>query len=462
MRPELSFGFLGARARSVRVFARQAALLVLLLTWSVEARAQTAPPAAALPSEPDAAWSLHGQTTYQLQGHGTFTAPYAGTNSLLDRTENRGSFTATLFVGRRLWEGMELYANPELIAGSGVSRVLGIASPPNGETYRVDSTRLKISLARAFVRQTFGLGGEARTVESDENRIAGTEPSRRIVVTAGKFSATDVFDQNAYAHDPRTQFNSWSLWANAAWDYPADTRGYTWGVAIEAYQDAWAVRLGSFLEPKEANGLELDHQIRKAHGDALEIEHDHAIAGRAGAVRLLAFVNHARMGSYREALALDPGAPDVVATREPGRRKFGFGINAEQGVSDDVGVFVRAGWNDGKTESWAFTEVERTVAGGVSSSGRPWGREKDRVGVGVAVNGIGRDHRDYLAAGGLGFMLGDGRLSYRAERTIDAYYSLAALSWAAVSLEAERFNNPAFNRDRGPVTVYGGRVHLEF
>ncbi len=448
---------------SLRPPAIPLALLSAILLAGASLFGQTPAPGAPPGGEggPDD-WSFHGQLTYQLQGHGGFTAPYSGPNSLQDRTENRGSFTSTLFAGRRLWNGGELYANPELIAGSGVSRVLGLAGPPNGETYRVDSTRLKISLARAFVRQTFELGGAIKTVESDENQLAGPQRGRRVVVTAGKFSATDIFDANTYARDARTQFNNWSLWANAAWDYPADTRGYTWGAAVEGYRDSWAARLGAFLEPKEANGLALDHDVRRAHGAALELEHDHAIGGRPGAIRFLAFLNQARMGSYREALATDPEAPDVVATRRPGRRKYGYGVNLEQALTREIGVFLRAGWNDGKTESWAFTEVERTLSAGASSSGMTWKRPKDRLGLAFALNGINKDHREYLAAGGLGFMLGDGRLRYAAERVFDAYYSLAATSFASVSLEAQRYNNLAFNRDRGPVTVYGTRLHLEF
>jgi high affinity Mn2+ porin len=442
-----------------------------ILLSSAPTRAQAATPESATPAgiEPDAPiaeapspWSFHGQLTYQLQGHGAFTAPYSGPNSFQNRRENRGSFTTTLYVGRRLWGGAELYVNPELIAGAGVSKVLGLAGPPNGETYRVDSSQLKLSLGRLFLRQTFGLGGEEIPVEDEENRIAGRVTSRRIVVTGGKFSGTDVFDANAFAHDPRTQFNNWSLWANATWDYPADTRGYTYGVAIEAYRDAWAARVGSFMEPKQANGILFDHDIRRAHGEVLELEHDHKIHGQSGAVRALAFLNHARMGSYRQAIALNPEDPDVIATRRPGRRKYGFGLNAEQAITPEVGVFLRAGWNDGKTESWAFTEVEQTVTVGVSSSGKRWGRKRDRLGLAFAVNGINRDHRDYLAAGGVGFMLGDGRLHYKAERIVDAYYSIGIGSVGSVSLEAQRFNNPAFNRDRGPVTVYGTRLHLEF
>jgi high affinity Mn2+ porin len=422
----------------------------LLLVCALRASAQTAED-----------WSLHAQLTYQLQGHGGFDAPYAGANSFQDRKETRGSYTTTFYVGRRLWTGGEIYGNAELVAGQGLSRVLGLAGPPNGETYRVDSTALKLSLARLFFRQTFALGGETERVESDQNQLAGSRAKDRLVVTLGKLSGTDVFDGNTFAHDPRTQFNNWSLWANAAWDYPADTRGYTWGLAVEWYHADWAARVGSFLEPQEANGIFLDHDVRHAHGDVLELEHDHTFGKRAGAVRILAFWNHARMGVYRDAVAESPEAPDVTSTRAKGRSKYGFGLNVEQAVTEDAGVFLRAGWNDGKNEAWAFTEVERTLAFGASTGGRLWKRPADRLGVAFALNGIGGDHRAYLAAGGYGFMLGDGRLDYRAERVLDAYYSFAPVSFGAVSFEVQRFWNPAFNADRGPITVYGLRLHLQ-
>ncbi|WP_243305348.1 carbohydrate porin [Geothrix oryzisoli] len=406
-------------------------------------------------------WSLHAQLTYQLQGHGGFTAPYEGDNSLQDRREVRGSYTTTFFVGRRLWEGTELYTNAEAFAGAGVSRVLGLAAPPNGETYRVDSTTLKVGLARLFLRQTWNLGEPTEAVADGPNQVATRQSRRRVVLTAGKLSGTDIFDANTYSHDARTQFNNWSLWANAAWDYPADTRGYTWGVALEWLHDDWALRAGSLMEPREANQLELDHDVRHAHGEVIELEHDYELGGQKGALRLLAFQNHARMGSYGEALALAPAAPDVTATRTPGRAKHGFGLNAEQAVTPDLGLFLRAGWNDGKTESWAFTEVERTLSMGLSASGRAWGRGGDRVGLGFAANGLNQDHRDYLAAGGYGFMVGDGRLAYRAERVLDAYYALALGSFGSFSLEVQRFEHLAFNRDRGPATLCGLRLHLQ-
>jgi high affinity Mn2+ porin len=411
---------------------------------------------------PDSAWSLHGQTTYQLQTHGSFESPYEGTNSFQSRSETRGSFTATVFLGRRLWTGGEAYVNVEAIAGQGLSRVLGLAAPPNGETYRVDSTELKANLARLFLRQTFALGDKVETQEDEENRLAGRVPSHRLVVTVGKVSGTDIFDDNAYAHDPRTQFNNWSLWANGAWDYPADTRGYTWGLAVEWIRGPWSARLGFFMEPKEANGLEFDHDLAHAHGDVLEVAHRHALGGRPGAVRILGFWNHARMGVYRDALAASPTSPDVTSTRAPGREKYGFGLNVGQEIAPHVGAFLRAGWNDGKTEAWAFTEVERTVMLGVSLDGALWKRPDDAFGVGIAWNGVNADHRDYLAASGLGFMLGDGRLNAAAENVIDVFYRFAPVRFFAVSAEVERFTNPAFNRDRGPVTVWGLRLHANF
>ena len=411
---------------------------------------------------PERDWSLHGQLTYQLQGHGSFDSPYEGPNSFQNRKETRGSFTSTLFLGRRLWTGGEAYVNVELIAGQGLSHVLGLAAPPNGETYRIDSADLKANLARLFLRQTFALDGEGEAQDDGENQLQGRRAARRIVVTVGKISVTDVFDGNAYAHDPRTQFNNWSLWANAAWDYPADTRGYTWGVALELYRDAWAVRLGSFMEPREANSLEFDHDVSQAHGDVLEVEHRHTLSRRPGAVRVLAFWNHARMGVYREALEFAPAAPDITTTRAPGRSKYGFGLNLEQEIVSGAGIFLRAGWNDGKTESWAFTEIERALALGATVRGDSWKRPGDLFGVAVALNGINGDHRDYLAAGGLGFMLGDGSLHASTEKVLDAFYRASLASFAAVTLEVERYWNPGFNQDRGPLTVYGLRFHAAF
>lgn len=432
-------------------YAIPTVLSLSLLSLSPAARAQDAE-----------SWSLHGQATTVTQGHGAFPSPYAGPDSLESRKEIRTSFTTTLFLGRRLWEGGELYVDPEAAAGQGDSHVLGLAGAPNGEIYRVDSSALKVSLARVFLRQTWNLGGGAEAVAPDQNQLGGTRRTRRVVLTLGRFSAGDVFDQNAYAHDPRSQFLNWALMDTATWDYPADTHGYTWGAAVEVYWEAWALRAGSFLEPKEANGLLFDHHVARAHGDVVEVEHAHELGGLAGRIRLMGYANHARMGDYRESLEASPSAPDITLTRREGRLKYGWGLSAEQALTADLGTFLRAGWNDGRTETWAFTEVDRTGAAGISLAGTAWERPGDRLGVAALVNALSPEHRAYLAAGGLGFILGDGRLDAGQERILEAYYALAAAPGLTVSLDAQRVENPAYNRDRGPVSIFALRVHGQF
>jgi len=415
-------------------------------------------PAASHPRTP---WSLHWQMTYNLQWHGTFPSPYSGPNSFQSRNEGHGTSTTTFFAGRRLWSGADGYLNVEAAGGQGLSGVFGLMSPPTGDSYRVGDPSLRVVLARAYVRQTWDLGGSPQPVDDDQNQVAGALSSRRVDLLVGKFCLTDFLDHNTYAGDARTQFNSWSLWANAAWDYPADTRGYTWGLIVQLVRDRWVLRLASAMEPTEANGMSLDDHVREAHGDALELEHRHTLGAREGSARLLVYENHADMGSYREALQASPQVPDVTSTRLAGRTKLGVLFNVEQGLTDQVGFFFRAGWNAGKTESWAFTEVDRTLALGVSTNGAAWKRPHDNLGVGLAVNGLSEDHRAYLAAGGLGFMLGDGQLAYAPERLVDVYHSWRVCSHTFLSGEIHHFVNPGSNADRGPVTVYGFRFHLE-
>ncbi len=405
-------------------------------------------------------WNLHGQATVVVQGHGAFDSPYSGRNSFQSRKETRTSFTSTLFMGWRPWKGGELYVNSELSAGTGVSQVLGLAGAPNGEIYRVDSPKLKLSLARFFLRQSWDFGGSSSKVVSDQNQLAGASSSHRVVLTAGRFSTLDVFDANAYAHDPRTQFLNWALMGSAAWDYPADTRGYTWGFALECYWDQWAARFGSFMEPKEANQLEFDHQVSRAHGEVLELEHDHQIGGQVGKVRILAFANHARMGNYRQALAFSP--PEIVATRAPGRTKYGWAINTEQALMADLGTFARFSWNDGATETWAFTEIDRSLSMGLQLTGTAWGRKADQVSIAFVANNLSQSHADYLRAGGSGFLLGDGRLAESSERILEAYYSVQAGTHLTLSLDAQRVWSPAYNRDRGPLNVFAMRLHASF
>jgi high affinity Mn2+ porin len=438
--------------------SRRLMCCALLATCSL-ARGET--PAAVDADAREEAYSVHAQTTYVTQSHGPFTAPYAGANSLRSISETKDSFSATLFLAARLWSGGEFFVDPEVIKGRGLTNVTGIAGFPNGDVARVGDGDWKLYHARIFLRQTWALGGEREAVAPDQHQLGGTQDTRRIVFTAGNFSAADLFDDNAYSHDPRTQFLNWSLMANGAWDYPADARGYTNGVVLEWIEPDFALRGGLMMMPVNANQLPLDGRLSVAHGAAVEWERSFALAGRPGKLRLLAYLNRANMGSYRVALNSGAATPDVTATRAT-RSKYGFGANLEQQVTNDVGVFARLGWNDGATETWCFTEIDRTASAGALINGTVWGRGKDTLGVAAVVNGLSSPHKDYLAAGGYGFMLGDGRLNYRREGIVETFYSLDVIDKLALSLDYQRVQNPAYNADRGPVNVWTVRVHYEF
>jgi hypothetical protein len=395
------------------------------------------------------------QATYVWQRKYPFGAPYTGTNSLSPDIEKSYSFTATAALGARTWKGGEVYVDPEVAQGVPLSRLAGLGGFSNGEIARTSGPTASFYVARAFLRQTWGLGGEREKVESDANQLAGSAERRRLVLTAGKLSVQDLFDDNAYSKDPRTQFLNWSLMTYGAWDFAADARGYSWGLAIEYFHDDWALRAGRFLMPKQSNGLALNPRIFYSFGDQIELEHAHAIAGRPGKLRLLAFRNQADMGGFRDSIADAAAAgttPDLATSRSK-RVKYGFGINLEQSLSRDVGVFARASWNNGEAETFAFTEIDRSLSAGLLVKGAPWGRAADSVGVALVRNGISGPHGDYLAAGGLGFFLGDGQLRYRSEDIFEIFYSLGVVKDVWVSADFQRIFDPAYNADRGPVSI---------
>ncbi len=406
-------------------------------------------------------WTFHTQATTVSQGHLAFHSPYSGPNSLSAEPEARASFTSTEFVGRRLWTGGSVYFNPEIIAGQGVSRTLGIAGYPNGEIYRVSDTNFNLVLSRLYFQQVWGLSQATEHIDSGPNQLAGDAAQERFTFVMGKFSLSDFFDDNAYAHDPRTQFLNWALFANGAWDYAADTRGYTWGIYGEYNQPAWAVRAASVLEPRQANQLTLDTRVGLARADNFEAEWRYHVREHPGKLRWMAYMNHADMGDYDAALSLSPTAPDVTQTRDY-RLKYGFGLNVEQALSSDLGFFSRLGWNDGKTETWAFTEIDRTAALGLSLGGRRWGRAEDRVGLAAVVNGLSSEHRAYLSRGGLGFIIGDGALNYAPEQIVETYYAFHCWRYFTLTTDIQSIRNPAYNADRGPAFLLAERVHLEF
>ena len=405
-------------------------------------------------------WDFHAQATVIPQGHGDFRALYSGPNSLSPYTEVATSVTSTFYLGRKLWEGGEIYVNPEILAGEGLSSTLGLAGFSNGEIYRVDTPRPKLTLARLFIRQSWQLGGWEENLKDDLNQFPCQCRSSRITLTLGKFSLVDLFDDNTYSHDARTQFLNWSLMDNGAWDFAADTRGYTYGIAVEADKACWSLRYASVLMPKFANGMPMDLHIDKARADNLELERRHKLKGHAGALRPMAYLNHAHMGNFRTTLDTPAYGMDITRSRTY-TRKYGFGLNGEQELTGGVGVFFRGGWNDGHTESFAFTEIDRTGSGGISVNGRYWNRKEDTFAVAFVANGISKDHREYLQAGGRGFIIGDGKLNYGKEEILEAYYSIAARWGVSVSPDFQFVEHPAYNRDRGPVAIYALRFHWE-
>lgn len=412
----------------------------------------------------DESWNLKGQATYIWQKKPSFNAAYSGANSLSPEAEKSYSFSGTLFFGMRLWRGGELYVDPEVVQAVPMSKLTGLGGMANSEQQKSGGPNPTLYRARLFVRQTWGLGGEQEAQESTQNQLAGMVDKHRIVLTVGNNAIIDVFDNNAYAHDGRTQFLNWALLTHGAFDYAADTRGYTWGASLEYYHDDWVVRGGRYLVPVESNGQQLDTRIFKYYGDQLELEHGHTLGGQPGKLRLLAFRNKAVMGSFQEALKDAPnngGIPDVARVRRA-QTKYGFGISAEQAISSDVGVFARASWNDGATETYSFTEIERSVSVGTAIKGTGWGRAADVLGAALIQNGLSRAHQDYLAAGGVGAFIGDGKINYRPEQIVELYYNIGLSRNLSLMFDVQRFFNPAYNADRGPVTIGGVRLHAEF
>jgi high affinity Mn2+ porin len=336
-----------------------------------------------------------------------------------------------------------VYFNPEVAGGSGLSGATGIGGAPNGETFRIGDPAPQVYLARLYLRQLWALGSSEEEDADDLNQLKGSRPAKYLALNVGKFSIADYFDQNSYSHDPRTQFFNWSLMSAGGWDYPANVRGYTVGAVLEYVQPGLALRAAATSMPTDANGPTLDFHYGKAQAITAEITKSYAVNGHLGAVRLLGFRNQAAMGST----------------------KYGFVVNAEQEISPNVGLFGRFSYNDGRNETWAFTEIDRSLSLGATSTGARWKRPTDRLGIAAVANGLSGDHRNYLAAGGSGFILGDGRLDYGLEYIGEVYYSIDFPRYhAALSPDYQIILNPGYNTTRlpGPVHVVALRVHVEF
>ncbi|WP_431311034.1 carbohydrate porin [Methylobacterium nigriterrae] len=429
-------------------------------------------PDEAAPHDPAAATSdrvsLHGQTTFVNQGVTGFRSPYRGENSLVPH-QAQATTTATAFLGLKLWEGTELYYNPEFSQGFGLSRTLGVAGFVNGEAQKAGAPFPKLRSNRYFLRQTFGLGGETEDVPDGPNQVATRRDVERITVVAGKFALGDYFDGNVYAHDPRVDFMNWSLWASTAWDFPANLPGFTQGLMVEYNRKEFAIRAAYTQVPKEPSSDVLDPRLFRRAGATIEFEERHVLPGldQPGKIRLGLFSNLGNSANYREVVALTQAGlfGDVndaaAATRRP-RRKSGVYLNLEQALTADLGVFARASYADGRNENLSFTDVDRSVSGGLSLKGTAWDRPADTIGLGATVNGLSPAHRTYFADGGLGLLIGDGRLTYAPERAVEAYYALGLTKALTVSLDYQFVANPGYNRDRGPAHFFGTRLHADF
>ena len=396
-----------------------------------------------------------------------FDRKYDGPNSLQATGDTKSSHAYGVYVGARLGLGFSAYADVEMIRGEGVGRVLGLGGLTNGDVIRQGSADLGEGpyVARAFIRYVVGTGAQLDTLARAQDQLADIVPSRRLEVSAGLLAVTDLFDQNRYANTTRHQFMNWGLFQNTAWDFAADTRGYSQGIAVALISPTWTVRVGAFQMPTRANGNVFDSKINEAYGLQTEVQWSSREAGTV--VRGLVFLNSAQMGNYRNAIAVGVaagGTPSIVADDRAGRHKYGLGLNVEQPLADsgETGLFFRAGWSDGRNESFAFTEVDRHVSIGAQLSGARRGRSGDRLGLALVDHGLSDDHRAYLAASGLGFLLGDGNLTYADERIFEAYYRARVGPVVEFGPDVQLIQHPGYNTDRGPAAVFSLRLNLRY
>ncbi|HTI08326.1 MAG TPA: carbohydrate porin [Puia sp.] len=454
-------------------------LSVLFLGSLLSANAQQnasmqQPPAQASPAPQndallkDSGWNYHLQFTGIIQAHPTFNAPYSGQNSLSSKGERAYSVTTTLYLGRKLWQGAALYFNPEMAGGKGIGSTLGIAGFPNGETFRIGNPEPTVYVARIFLRQHISLDKDHyEEIGDDVNQVKERVSTSRITLTAGKFSIGDFFDNSNVSHDPRSDFMNWALMNNGAYDYAANTRGYTYGVTAEYVRPGWTLRFATALEPTYANGPELDWHYTHTSSENLEFEKRYSLHGHKGTLRLLGFYNVNKAPNYNDVVTAKLNGTDtsldVLYGKKYGSKKIGLGINGEQELSAAVNAFLRLGWNDGKTASWAFAEIDNTVSGGIRITGQSWKRAADNIGIALLSNGISSGHRNFLNHGGYGFMIGDGQLPhYGREDIAEVFYQSKLFSNLWATLDYQFVEHPAYNKDRGPVHVFAARLHLEF
>jgi hypothetical protein len=410
---------------------------------------------------------LGAQATVIDQGVLPFRSPYRDANSFKANGDNQISQTYGLYLGSQLTTQLQFYFDVEMFQGDGISNATGLGGLTDGDVIRAGSMQLAKTpyIARAYFRYVFPLSSETELAERAIDQLPQPEPTRRIEMKLGRFATNDDFDQNRYANSTRSQFLNWSLWNNTAWDFAADTRGFSYGILMAWVNPTWVLRVGSMMMPTFANGNTMDDHVWNARGDNVELTLRPARWGTV--VRFLGYVNQARMGIYRDAITKaqeTSTTPQIAKDDHPGRIKWGIGFNLEQPLADEgeTGVFARLGWNDGKTETFAFTEVDHLATGGLQLSGAHWGRPKDVVGTAYALEGLSPEHRHYLERGGTGFVLGDGKLNHALEQIIEVYYRFQLLHYVQTSFDYQFIQGPGYNRARGPAHVFAGRIHVSF
>lgn len=418
-------------------------------------------------------FAFHGQATFTWQGYPSFRSPYAGPNSLPGTGEGRETSDATLYAGMRLWQGAEAWIDPEIDQGFGIGNAHGVAGYTSGEAYKLGSAYPYARVQRYFIRQTIDLGGETEKIEEDVNQFSGSQTANRLVLWLGKFSVIDVFDTNKYANNAKSDFMNWSLINAGTFDYAADAWGYSYGAAAEWYVGDWTVRGGAFdmsATPTgaalNASGYGLDNSVDQFQLVG-EVEKRFTLWGEPGKIKVTGFVIRGRMGNFADAVALsqatglDPSL--ALATLRTYTSRPGISVNLEQQLTEDVGLFARAGWADGNVEPWDFTDIDRTAALGLSIAGKRWGRPDDTVGIAGVVNDVAGSHLAYFNAGGLGILVGDSALPNPGlEQIIETYYSYALTASTKLTADYQLIVNPGYNTDRGPVNVFAGRFHWQF
>ena len=433
---------------------RIAALACLLpaASWAQEA------------DSPPQSWAIHAQATFEDQYHPAFTSPFRGPNSLDPGSRGDETFDFTLYAGVRPWAGAELWVNPEVDQGFGLSDTLGIAAFPSAEAYKVGAATPYVRVPQLFFRQTIDLGGARQAVAPDLNALGGTQTADRLVFWIGKFGVPDVFDTNAYANNARQDFSNWALVNAGSFDYAADAWGFTYGTAVEWYQDWWTLRAGGFALSRVPNSTQLDTSGSQFQlvGEA---EERHTILGQDGKLKVTGFLTRGRMGDYGDAIVLaeQTGTTPSTANVRQYRSRSGVSLNLEQAITRDLGLFARAGLAEGGRESYEFTDIDRTVAIGLSLHGVRWSLPDDVFGLATVIDGISHRRKDYLAAGGLGILVGDGALPLSGpEQVVETYYRHALASYAQVTADYQFVNNPGYDRVRGPVSILGVRLHLQY